>query len=129
MGLDMYAYSRSSVISEDINFNYENTDTEIQYWRKNNYLHGWMNRLYKEKGGTEEFNCVNLQLTEKDLKKLRKDIKDTRLQFNEGFFWGGNYDYYNGDYRGSQAQVDLEFVKTALKLIKEGNSIYYSSWW
>ena len=38
-------------------------------------LHGWMERLYRTRGGKEDkFNCVNIQLTADDLQKLKADI-------------------------------------------------------
>ena len=41
-----------------------NDAIELHYWRKHPNLHGWMESLYYEKGGTaDNFNCVNLQLT------------------------------------------------------------------
>jgi hypothetical protein len=47
----------------DVDFD-GNDAIELYYWRKHPNLHGWMESLYYEKGGTaDNFNCVNLQLT------------------------------------------------------------------
>ena len=118
MGLDMNAYAVPAGTTYD-----SRTAEEIQYWRKNNALHGWMERLYRTNGGTEMFNCVPLQLTAENLKQLRKDIKANKLTPTEGFFFG--VQYYDEDEKAE----DLHFVESALELIDAGKDIYYNSWW
>jgi hypothetical protein len=52
-------------------------------------LHGWMESLYCEKGGTaDSFNCVNLQLTARDLDRLETAIRSGTLPLTQGFFFG-----------------------------------------
>ena len=133
MGLDMYAYKvEKGLIAEgtEIDFDSPRGDeyvSEDWYWRKNNYLHGWMENLYRRKGGEKQFNCVNLILTEEDLQELESAIKDKSLVSTSGFFFGGDYDYY-GEY--GDAKNDLKFVREALYAIEEeGMDVYYSSWW
>ena len=47
-----------------VDFKADDDDVRFHDWRKHPDLHGWMEDLYREKGGTDaEFNCVNLQLT------------------------------------------------------------------
>ena len=62
MGLDQYAYAKTSEDSEE--------QEELAYWRKHNRLHGWMEDLYRDKGNAVEheafgnsFNCVEVELT------------------------------------------------------------------
>ncbi|CAH1691814.1 hypothetical protein CHELA1G11_20968 [Hyphomicrobiales bacterium] len=75
MGLDMYACTMITMPSTAVDFAPED-ETPLHYWRKHPNLHGWMHRLYRHKGGTDnEFNCVNLQLTEADLKALKTAIR------------------------------------------------------
>ena len=57
MGLDAYGKVKSP----------EGEVEEIAYWRKHNALHGWMESLYRKKGGTEEFNCIPVELNKTDL--------------------------------------------------------------
>lgn len=128
MGLDMYAYKvPKGVITESTDFRVaENTEShdEIHYWRKHPNLHGWMEKLYLEKGGKEEtFNCVNVQLTEEDLDRLEADIKKKVLPETQGFFFGKS--------EGSKEERldDLEFINQAREAIAEGNDVYYTSWW
>lgn len=118
MGLDMNAYAVPAGTTYD-----PETAEEIQYWRKNNALHGWMERLYRTNGGTEMFNCVPLHLTAENLKQLRKDIKADKLTPTEGFFFGAQT-YTEEDKKG-----DLHFIKSALEHIGLGKDIYYNSWW
>lgn len=126
MGLDMYALKiRKGLITEQVDFHLPDNDDaaeELHYWRKHPDLHGWMEDLYREKGGQgEQFNCDNLQLTEEDLNRLEEDIKAGELPDTTGFFFGES--------DGSETNDDLEFVRKAREAINEGYDVYYTSWW
>jgi hypothetical protein len=125
MGLDMYAFSvPASAVKGDFDVNTE-FKNELQYWRKHNALHSWMENLYRAKGGTEQsFNCVPLLLTKEDLNSLIDDAKGHKLQSAIGFFWGSQYDYND-----EIANEDIEFAHKALAEIDRGNAVYYDSWW
>lgn len=116
MGLDMYAYTATKADPDC------DTEREIAYWRKHPNLHGWMERLYRDKGGTGTFNGVELELTWDDLDDLEKTIKEHKLPPTQGFFFGDNADehYYNND---------LEFVKNARAEIFSGLKVFYNSSW
>ena len=130
MGLDMYAFR---VKAEDVidDFNVRGQDAgreddleELAYWRKHHDLHGWMERLYRSKGGTKEsFNCVPVRLTMEDLHMLESDVLKNRLPETQGFFFGTNPpDEY------SQEQ-DMAFISKAKIVITNGDAVYYDSWW
>lgn len=125
MGLDMYAFvvPTSAVKGDfDVDTQFKN---ELQYWRKHNALHSWMENLYQAKGGTEKsFNCIPLRLTKEDLLELIEDAKGHKLQSATGFFLGGPYDYND-----EIANEDIEFAHKALAEIDKGNAVYYDSWW
>lgn len=126
MGLDMYAYRvKKGMVTEQVDFEVpENADdqSELHYWRKHPNLHGWMERLYYDKGGKEDvFNCVNVQLTEDDLNRLERSVKNKNLPHTEGFFFGESQPDDRVD--------DLEFIKKAREAISEGDDVYYTSWW
>ena len=96
MGLDMYAWR---VKAEDAVGDFEVASEsdgfskveELFYWRKHHDLHGWMENLYREKGGTKEsFNCVKVRLTKEDLERLASDVVANRLPQTTGFFFGDN---------------------------------------
>jgi len=125
MGLDMYAFSVPAFAVKgefDVNTEFKN---ELQYWRKHNALHSWMENLYRSKGGTEKsFNCIPVRLTKEDLNALIEDAKGHKLQSATGFFWGSQYDYND-----EIANEDIDFAHKALAEIDRGNAVYYDSWW
>ena len=124
MGLDQYAYSvPAEAVIDDFSFA-EGEKTEIAYWRKHNALHGWMKSQFVAKGGTGDFNCQPIRLTEDMLKELRKQIEGRTLECTSGFFFGGTYEYDDW-----LAERDLQFVNEALALIISGGAVYYDSWW
>ena len=122
MGLDMFAYKTKRKLKSEVDFTDGKSDKEIMYWRKHPNLHGWMESLYYQKGGKREtFNCVPVELDEKDLKKLKKAVKENSLPMTGGFFFGQS--------DGSEKVDDFKFIKEAEEAIKNGYRVYYSSWW
>ena len=130
MGLDMYAFR---VKAEDVidDFNVRGQDAgreddleELAYWRKHHDLHGWMERLYRSKGGDKEsFNCVPVRLSMEDLNLLESDVLNNRLPETQGFFFGTNPpDEYS-------REQDMEFIMKAKIAITNGAAVYYDSWW
>lgn len=123
MGLDMYAYTTEEKIDAQVDFE-ENPSWACQfhYWRKHPNLHGWMERLYREKGGSaEEFNCVNVMLSTDDLDRLEADIKAGKLPDTNGFFFGQS--------DGTESADDLAFIARARECIARDQQVYYTSWW
>lgn len=123
MGLDMYALSTKAKPETDVDFSTKNFEqTELHYWRKHPNLHGWMQNLYDMKGGTSpDFNgdCVVLDIL--DLDNLEGDIKNGNLPDTSGFFFGQSHPDSDLD--------DLDFVNKAREEIKNGKTVYYTSWW
>lgn len=71
MGLDMYAVTLTQSPTTEADFPIE-TGVELHYWRKHPDLHGWMEELYRAKGGEQEcFNCATVVLTSTDLDRSR----------------------------------------------------------
>lgn len=124
MGLDMYAFSvteAGGLPAVDAEFA-EGQAQQIAYWRKHPNLHGWMQKLYAEKGGkSSDFNCNTVELTTEDLDKLEADIRERRLPSTSGFFFGAS--------DGSEFAEDLAFIKDARGSIAKGERVYYDSWW
>jgi hypothetical protein len=125
MGLDMFAYTvKSEDAIDDFNISPDVDNNEIKYWRKHHDLHGWMERLYRDKGGeAESFNCVKVRLYEHDLDLLEADIMTNQLPQTQGFFFGNN----SPD--ADSIAEDLEFIKNAREAIEDGLAVYYDSWW
>ena len=126
MGLDMYAYrvSKEHVVN-DFEFNTDQDPAnDIAYWRKFNALHGWMESLYRDRGGPKEsFNCAPLRLHLEDLDQLERDIASNSLTPTTGFFFG-EQTIYPEDIASTKS-----FIRLAKEAIKEGDAIYYDSWW
>ena len=126
MGLDMYAYRvKKGSIERPVDFVIpENAEghEEMYYWRKHPNLHGWMEKLYYEKGGeAESFNVVNVQLTKSDIDRLEYDITGNVLPETSGFFFGQSHP--------ENKEGDLKFVKQAREVLESGDELYYTSWW
>ena len=123
MGLDMYAYAteKASSAEDFLELDHENRE-EIFYWRKHPNLHGWMEALYRSKGGTEEdFNCIPVRLDPSDLDALEATVKGDALPLTAGFFFGIS--------DGSEKADDLEFIRKAREAIADGDTVFYTSWW
>lgn len=121
MGLDMYACTLQRKLAAPVDFKSKDA-THIHYWRKHPNLHGWMERLYREKGGTDDsFNCANLQLTADDLDRLEAAIRERRLPATDGPFFGES--------DGSETEDDLQFVAKARDALAAGLTVFYTSWW
>lgn len=128
MGLDQFAYRTRVKPSKSVDFGDEvykdNLESEeIHYWRKHPNLHGWMERLYREKGGSSDFNCRPVELTQGDIDRLAESILDGELPQTSGFFFGQSM--------GNQEEEsdDLEFCKRASAAISAGYTVFYDSWW
>ena len=123
MGLDQYATARrGEAKTDDEGFTYYEDSIELSYWRKHPNLQGWMEELYHEKGGSQEFNCVDLELTLGDLDALEESLDEEALPETAGFFFGtDSSDHY--------AEQDREFIREARAAIKQGYTVVYSSCW
>lgn len=129
MGLDMFARSLDIEIEEDVDFeipvgNIVNQD--VGYWRKCNTLQGWMEKLYVQKGGTEEFNCTPLKIVSEDLDALEEALKDPEknLPPTEGFFFGAQLPM-----SAEEIITTREFIKNARAEIEKGRTVYYVCWY
>ncbi|NJO02792.1 MAG: phosphoglycerate kinase [Bacteroidia bacterium] len=128
MGLDMYACAvpAEAVGNQQVDavFKCEDKDiTKLCYWRKFNHLHGWMEQLYREKGGKrEQFNCDSVRLDLSDLEKLKRNL-NTGLEYTPGFFFGDEEIY------PEDIEKTKQFIKDAEEAIKNGKAVFYDSWW
>jgi hypothetical protein len=129
MGLDMYAWrvAKDDAINDFDIAKDENDQFKLEemfYWRKHHDLHGWMERLYRSKGGTaQSFNCVRVRLTKTDLDLLEHDVLNGKLPQTTGFFFGTNPPDEDSMKR------DMEFISAAKIAIASGDAVYYDSWW
>jgi hypothetical protein len=130
MGLDMYAFSVPAAVAGDTQVDVDSQEqaTQLAYWRKFNALHGWMEDLYRAKGGTGEFNCNTVRLDLKDLDTLAALLEEHKttgkaLKSVSGFFFGGS-EIYPADITDT-----LTFIERAKQAIADGQVVFYDSWW
>jgi hypothetical protein len=116
----MYAMVTSRPPEKPVDFEAGDA-SQLHYWRKHPDLHGWMENLYYEKGGTETFNCRPVLLTPEDLDRLEADIRSKALPETTGFFFGKT--------DGSEHEDDLAFIAKARAAMAEGQTVFYDSWW
>jgi hypothetical protein len=122
MGLDMYAYTTALELSAVVDFPEPEDAQQLHYWRKHPNLHGWMEGLYRTKGGgSDDFNCDVVVLDSDDLDQLEEALTGRELPDTMGCFFGES--------DGSELPDDLSFVAKARAAIRDGKTIYYKSWW
>ena len=95
---------------------------ELAYWRKHPNLHGWMHKLWIEKGYDGDFNGDELELTWEDLNRLEYVINNNELPATRGFFFGDTADEY-------YKPQDLEFIRKARAELFTGLKVFYNSSW
>ena len=119
MGLDQYAFIRRDNVEER---------EDVFYWRKHNRLQGWMEKLYRSKGGRKEFNMIDIELSLEDIDQLEAAILNKDLPETGGFFFGNDsYSDYEGEY--GYKDDDLAFIEKAKQILNNNNKLYYSCWW
>lgn len=135
MGLDMYLYKRlknkekdpveqvvDDMFSVIIDTAEKAESEELHCWRKHPDLHGWMEKLYYNKGGKEIFNCQEVVLSKEDIENLLKDIKEDKMEKTYGFFFGETQEEF--------WKEDIEFFTELLDLFNfETHEVVYDSWW
>ncbi len=119
----MFAFKSKIKVESQVDFEIpEKKETQLKYWRKHPDLHGFMENLYRDKGGkSDSFNCVNVKLEKEDIDKLALSIIDENLPNTSGFFFGQS--------SNDEKKEDLDFCKEAISAINEGYTIWYTSWW
>ena len=122
MGLDQYARVRFPAMY--------NEPIQIAQWRKHNRLHGWMEDLFRSRGGDGEFNTPQeVQLSLEDIDSLEQDIIRGGLPETTGFFFGSDsYEEYTHPEYGDQKN-DEEFIRKARICLERGGQVSYTSWW
>jgi hypothetical protein len=136
MGLDMYAYVATKAGAQQEYWDQYEVDSdqrtvvrprEIAYWRKHPNLHGWMAEqwIIHQTGGEgtpEQFNGIELELTQEDLDELEQCVLEGSLPSTSGFFFGNEADDY-------YKEQDLEFIKNARAELFCGLKVFYNSSW
>ena len=122
MGLDMYAFVTTEAPATAVDFGELEGRRQLHYWRKHPDLHGWMEKLYFEKGGKDEdFNLSPVRLDSADIDQLEAAIIAKELPDTSGFFFG--------DSDGSERDDDLAFIAKARAALAAGLTVIYFAWW
>jgi hypothetical protein len=129
MGLDMYAYAANKDAMENPGaltdlqpIDHNEGVVMLMEWRKHPNLHGWMKRLYLEKGGVNpEFNMNTVRLDAADLDALEAVVLVNNLPNTRGFFFGTS--------RPDDKEDDIAFIAAAREALSEGKIVFYDSWW
>ncbi|MCP3893754.1 MAG: phosphoglycerate kinase [Planctomycetaceae bacterium] len=123
MGLDQWAKAvKGQPKQDDLGYWSYDDSVCLGEWRKHSSLHGWMENLFRSKGGEGDFNCVAVDLDAVDLENLKESVQGNDLPATQGFFFGnGNDERYK--------EQDLTFVDEALDLLDAGYKIQYTAWW
>lgn len=123
MGLDMYATLYRGVDAEGIHTDIGDDEVAPLFqWRKHPNLHGWMEQLYRAKGGAgTEFNGNSVRLEPSDLDALEKAVNAGTLPYTTGFFFGRS--------QPKHSQHDHDFLKLARSAIANGYAVFYSASW
>lgn len=123
MGLDQFARAYPKELAGDIRTDLQlEIEGHLHYWRKHPNLHGWMERLYRAKGGSmDSFNCTTVRLESEDIDTLEQAVKNNALPETAGFFFGVSEPVRTAD--------DLAFIAKARAAIADGLVVFYDSWW
>lgn len=117
----MTVYATNEPLASEVDFCVKQLE-ELHYWRKHPNLHGWMEQLYRTKGGRyTTFNCTNLAIDEHDLDALERTVRNDTLPHTTGFMFGES--------DGSEKEGDLAFIAIARAAITAGQRIFYRPWW
>ena len=142
MGLSMTVFRTQGMIPEPVDFyfrEWENPTTvpdysqgtlwgeEIFYWRKNIDLHGWFERLYKEKGGAVDEFYGPVELTADDIENLWRVVYSNGLPEYQTTNDSGRYP--DGQPGHHWREHDLRFIKKARKQLEKGYKLFYDSSW
>ena len=124
----MYSYWRT----KNAKPSNDGSRNEITYWRKHYALHEWMQELWQTKLNSRSledqfldalddatkypdgFNCVEVELTSKDLDALEADLDEM---------------HRNDEPHDHQISTDLDFIAKAREHLKKQHKVFYNSWW
>lgn len=91
MGLDMYLTGETLIRNRPLDGDRLGTKKgesfDLGYWRKHPNLHGYIVEEFAH--GVDE--CQEIHLTIDDMHQIIDAVKNTKLPFTEGFFFGKSY--------------------------------------
>ena len=143
MGLDMYLcgtaflnkYDKSEQLVHN-GLNVSDITYDIGYWRKHPNLHGFIVENFADC----KDECQKIYLEPKDLLLLKDAVKEDKLPFTDGFFFGKSASVFSDDeneqkYAVEELQYTIKVLDDALDFLKNktliGNyrEVYYQASW
>lgn len=120
MGLDMFAYITKEPVAA-VDCKIPEVSRKIAHWRKHPDMQGWMERLYRAKGGTaESFDCMRVRIDAEDLDALERALDEHGLPETTGSSFG--------ETRSEQIEIDRAFIAAARAALASGDFVFYFSW-
>ncbi len=126
MGLDMYLeghkYLCGNYNNPEDGFRLKGKILELGYWRKHPDLHGYIVNTF----ASGKDNCQDIELGLYSLENILQAIKDDKLPFTEGFFFGKSLP--------EDGQSSMTIIKNAINWLateEDGTVryvIYRASW-
>ena len=99
----------------------------LYHWENNRHLNGVCREIYRRrKGDCGRFNCVYMRLDPVDIDLIENIILTDKIKgyADSGYFFDNTLAYTEDD-----RQDDLSFIAKARQAIKDGDVIYYHSYW
>lgn len=126
MGLDQWAFSvKNKAVISRFEYNEDYIHKEFFDWRKNRFLHNWMEELYQSLGGKDEFNMKIIQVLPEDIDKLEEDTKSGKIkEYDTGGFFFGEQTFGNREHESV-----MDFCEKAREEFKKDNAVFYESWY
>lgn len=115
MGLDCYVLVKKPTATD------ANNSEEVWYGRKENAIHGWMQR--KSGIPADDFNCVSFPLDYAVIDEFENDSLSGKLTSTSGYFFGGEQE------AEAIRQVAHELITNVRESLNRGDKPYYTSWW
>jgi hypothetical protein len=120
MAIDLFAYLTPIRLRRPVDFGRVGKSVEFHRWHNRRDIHGWMNELYRSKGGLQkDWLPSQVELTFADLDRLAGDLPQMAI-----LKLIGSPDIV---YTGDQFD-DRLFLEKARAALRAGLSVYYDAW-
>ena len=132
MGLDMflngekYLFGDCEASSKEDGFEVKEKTLRLGYWRKHPNLHGFIVNEFAN--GVDE--CQRIDLSDDDIEKIIKAVKEKALPHTTGFFFGSS-EWWDNEEKLAETIKQLEdalaWSKTEEKCVSR--SVFYKASW
>ena len=121
-------FYKEAIANGEIEENYNSI--EIGYWRKHSDLQGYMKKIYEDRGGQGDFNCVDLILSKEDCEAVIEHSKQTLQDLSKGIEAKHTTGFFFGQTEERDWIKTIDIFERVLETTDWNNeTVYYSSWW